>query len=192
MSGQPLEMLPHLRIAPAALVKQLTAAKAEAALLDLLLLTLGRHPAVHHLEQPARLRRQLVQRPAEGLRGQAVRHGDVIERRLDVVDSPATDHAGLHLALVLVDQRHRVDERQVFFMVSSGPGGVVEEGEPVGERVHDMEGLQQPLGVLVELEQLLPAPAGARGRRASGPRAAARGSPASAPGSRRPRARCSG
>ena len=41
-------------------------------------------------------------------------------------------------------------------MVSSSPGGVVQKGQAVGERVDDVERTQQPLRVLVQLQKVLP------------------------------------
>ena len=53
-------------------------------------------------EEAPRLGRELVERPAEDLVGEAVGHLDVIERRLDVAEPLPSMHHGLDGPLVLV------------------------------------------------------------------------------------------
>jgi hypothetical protein len=45
----------------------------------------------------------------------------------------------LYLPLVLVQQRYRLDKRQVLHMVAPGPGFVAQEGKLMGERVHHLK-----------------------------------------------------
>ena len=83
-----------------------------------------------------RLRRQLVQAAPEHFMRYRVGCLDVGQRRLDVLDAAAGDSGGLHLALVLVQQRDRVDQAQVLLVIAPRPRAVIEEGQPVGIRVH--------------------------------------------------------
>ncbi|GDC26215.1 hypothetical protein HmCmsJML231_04363 [Escherichia coli] len=60
---------------------------------------------------------------------QTVGQGDVFPRHLDVFHHlPAMLHA-LDLPLVLVQQRDRLDQRQVFHVVAPGAGFVAHERE---------------------------------------------------------------
>ena len=81
----------ELGVAPAGVLADLAAREAVGLLLDLPAPALGRDHLVDEQKQPSRLRRQLVQGPAEGLRGQPVGQGDVLQRGLDVLLALAVD-----------------------------------------------------------------------------------------------------
>ncbi len=83
---QTSEVDPQLRQPPAGGVEQLPAAKEKITLLDVEVLTLRADPPMHEIEEPPRLRRQLVEGSPERFGGEPVRRGDVVDRRLDVVD----------------------------------------------------------------------------------------------------------
>ena len=105
-------------------------------------------------EEPPRLRRQLVQAPAEDLRGEAVGEDDVVEGRFDVLDDLAVDGQALHLSLVLEEEGDGLDELEVLDVVAPHPRLLVEEGQARGEGVVDEERPEKPLGVAVDLQRL--------------------------------------
>jgi hypothetical protein len=115
-------------------------------------------PSRRSLEQPARLRRQLVEAAA----------GPPCASRVAIATSClvasmysmrcAAVHRALALALVLVEQRHRADQRQVLHVVAPRARRVVRELQLRRVRVDHDHRPQQPLRVLVQPPHLLSAP----------------------------------
>ena len=76
----------ELRIAPAGRFAHVAAREAVIGSRHLLPLALGCNHRVDRQQQPARLRRQLVERAAQHFMRKPVGHGDVGQRNLDVLD----------------------------------------------------------------------------------------------------------
>ena len=74
---QPVQMDFDLRIAPARVRPHVAPREAIVGPLHLLPLALGCNHLIDGEKQPPRLRRQLVERPAQDFMRQPVRHGDV-------------------------------------------------------------------------------------------------------------------
>ena len=83
-------------------------------------------------EQPPRLRRQLVERAAEQFGRELVGKRDVVQGGPYERNLPAPDLPGLDPPLMLMQQRDRVDKRQIFEIVAPGPGPLGGEGQLVG------------------------------------------------------------
>ncbi len=80
-------------------------------------------------QQLSGLRRHLIQRAPEYFMCQMVGQRDLLPRHLDVLyHLPAMLHA-FDLPLVLVQQRDRLDQRQIFHMVAPGARLVAHEGQ---------------------------------------------------------------
>ena len=107
-------------------------------------------------EQPARLRRQLVQAGAKHLVRQRIGARDVGRRHFDVfergVSRPGAAGHGPERPLMLVQKRDDIDQGQVLLVVAARAGAVVEEGQFPGVGIHHTQRTQQSLGVLVDLE----------------------------------------
>ena len=150
----------ELGVAPARLPADLAAGEAHPGALDPLgFRDLGHHP-VQQLEEPPRLRRQLVQAPPQDLAGEAVGELDVVQLDLEVLHGETAVLDRLHLPLVLVKERDGVDQRQVLGMVPPGPGPGVEESQGRRVGVDHRERPKQPLGVSVPADDRLPVLAG--------------------------------
>jgi hypothetical protein len=117
-------------------------------------------PLVEPGEEAPGLGRELVQRAGEDVRGQAIRGGDVGCGDLDVGERGGPAGHGLPLPLVLVEERDRVDQGEVLLVIPPGPGPAIQEAELGSEGVHHRDGRQQPLRVLMELDQPLALGAG--------------------------------
>lgn len=143
----------RLRVTPAGPRAHVAPREAHLRLLDGLRLGLVAHMLDHTGQESPRLRRQLIQAAAQHLVRDGVGLADVLGRRLDVRDGLASIEHGLHRPLVLVQQRHGVDEGEVYLMIAPRARLVTEERQPVGIRVHYRQRAQQPLGVLVQLDQ---------------------------------------
>ena len=83
---------------------------------------------------------------------QPVRRRDVVERGLDVFDGAAVLLDRADRSLVLVQQRDRADEGEILHVIAPRARPVVEERQPLGERVHDAERPQEPLRVAMQAE----------------------------------------
>ena len=99
------------------------------------LLTDRCHHVVDEPEQPAGLRRQIVHGPAQHFVGQAVGDLDVLQRHFDKFHLFAVVLGGLDRPLVLMQERHRPDQRQVLDVVAAGARLVVQEGQRFGEGI---------------------------------------------------------
>jgi hypothetical protein len=99
---------------------------------------------VEQVEQPAGLRCQLIQRPAEHLMSEGVRQRDVGRGDFDVGDLPAGVGKGAARPLMLVQQRDRRDQRQVLRMVPPGPGPLVGEAQLRGVGVMSLVSVVTP------------------------------------------------
>ena len=60
------------------------------------------------------------------------------------------------LALVLVQQRDRVDQRQVLLVIAARARAIVEEGELVRVRIDHRQRPEQPLGVAMQADDVFP------------------------------------
>src|SRR5690606_6353746 len=111
--GEPREMHLELCVAHADLLAYLATAEAVVRPRDREPVARGAHQRVELHEQRARLRRQLVEAPAEHLVADAVRELDVVARDLEVLEalSAMLDHA--HRPLMLMQERNRADEREI-------------------------------------------------------------------------------
>src|SRR5690606_6715733 len=103
------ERLPHL-----------PGREAESGRLDSLARALGARPDLELFEETTRLRRQLVQAAAEHRAGQSVGDADIVRRDLHVLERAAVTLEHPHLALVLVEERDAVDQRQVLLVIPAG------------------------------------------------------------------------
>ena len=84
---QALQMHAQLRVAPRDGLAQRTPAEAHVDALEDVAHALGAHVLVGQLQEPACLRRQLIQAAAEHVVGNAVGQRDVGQRHLDVLDA---------------------------------------------------------------------------------------------------------
>jgi hypothetical protein len=123
-------------------------------------LALSRDHLVEQRQQPPGLGSEFVQRAPQHLVGQTVGDLDVRERHLDVLDFTPVATGRLDGALELKQQRDDVDQAQVLHVVPPGPGPVVEERQMTGIRIHHRQRPQQPLGVAVERQHVLPLASG--------------------------------
>ena len=82
---------------------------------------------------------------------QPVRELDVGDGGLDVGQLDTRVGDGPVGPLVLMQQRDRPDQRQVFHVVTPGPGAAIRERQPRRERVHHRQRLEEPLRVLMRL-----------------------------------------
>ena len=87
--------------------------------------------------------------------GDAVGHRDVVGNHFDIRQRLAVMLDGVDRPLMLVQQRHRTNQRQVFHMVAAESGAVMQKGQPLGERVHHHQRPDQPLGILVEFADVV-------------------------------------
>ena len=149
---QASEMHLQLRVAPLGLLTHVTATEAIIDAIQALLLAGVRHHDVDQVQKPAGLGRQFIQGPAQHFMGKLVGDGDVVRSDFDVLDLLALMFHGLHLTLVLVQESHSTDQRQVLGMVTSSAGFIIQEGEMLGIGIGDQQGLQEPLGVTVDGE----------------------------------------
>jgi hypothetical protein len=108
------------------------------------------HQFLDDAEHSTGLRRQLIERAAEHVVRERVCARDVGERYLDVLDRLAPPLEPFDLALVLVQERNRVDQRQVLRVISPCTSAVVEERELLGIGIDDREWSQESLHVAVQ------------------------------------------
>ncbi len=153
---QALEMHAHLRVAPAREGAHVAAAKVKVLAAHLMLPAGLRDHAVQRQEEPARLWGQLVEGPAQDLVGQVVRHRDVVQRHLDERHDLAVMLHRVHRPLILVQQRDGADKGQVLQVIPPRARTVVQEGQLSREGVGDEERPQEPLRVLVDLQERAP------------------------------------
>ena len=86
---------------------------------------------------------------------QPIGDGDVPRRDLDVLHELPRRRRMLHrlvLPLVLVQERDRANERQVFHMVPPAARAAVQERQPVREGIGHQHRIQKPLRVPVHRE----------------------------------------
>ena len=141
----------QLRVPPAGLLAHLASREAHVARADALRPRHLRHHHLHEMEQPSRHRRKLVEAPTEHLVGQSVRDRDVLPRRLHVFHPPPRVLHTLHLTLVLMQKRHRSDQRQVLHVIPPRPRSRIHEAQLLRVRIHDGKRPQEPLRVLLHL-----------------------------------------
>ncbi len=129
---EPLQVHPQLRIGEPRVLAHFAAAKAVFGARELLGRARGRHHLDNAREHPPRLRRQLIEAAAQDFVGQGIRLRDVLPRRLDVFEGRTLLLYGPTVSLVLMQQRDRVDQGQVFLVVAPRAGFVREERELIG------------------------------------------------------------
>src|SRR6185437_10784896 len=83
--------------------------------------------------------------------GELVGKLDIVQRHLHVLDHPIHRLGGLHLTLVLVQERDGFDQREILLVIAPSARRSIEEGELLGIGVHDRERSQQPLRILMDL-----------------------------------------
>jgi hypothetical protein len=98
---------------------------------------------------------QFVECPAQHFIHQLVGLLDVVGRDLDVMQHRAVSAQGFDLALVLMQQGDAVYQVEVFFMVATGAGLVVLKPQLLGVRIDHGQWFEQPLGILVQGDQLV-------------------------------------
>ncbi len=108
--GEPREVDLQLRVAPAGVLAHLAAAKAVVSSPDLSSRALLLDHVHHQREQPACLRRQLIERVAEHFMRQLVGERDVLQCRLQVAEGLAFVFRGTQHPLMLVQQCDHIDE----------------------------------------------------------------------------------
>ena len=132
---EPVQVHPQLRIREPRVLAQLAAAKAVRRTRHILSTALRIDHFDHARKNPAGLRRQLIERATQDLVRQGVRLLDVRKRRLDVLDRLAVLSCSAPRALILMQERDRIDEGQIFFVIAPRTGLVREEREPIGVRI---------------------------------------------------------
>ena len=124
---------------PTGALAHLAAAEAEVCARHLLRAALALDHLADEAEEAPRLRRQLIERAAQHL----VREPLASAMSSSVTSMYSIDCAAvrrrLHLALVLVQQRDRLDQRQVLLVIAPRARAVIEEGQPLGVRIHDRQ-----------------------------------------------------
>jgi len=113
----------------------LPAAKAKITPIHPQLLRPLRHQLLDQAQEPPRLRRQLVQAPAQHVVREAVRCRNVFARHLDVPNRFTQMLRGLHWSLVLMQQRDRADQRQVLHVIAPRPRLVIQKRQLPRERI---------------------------------------------------------
>ena len=75
------------------------------------------------------------------------------ERHLDVLDALAVLGGAFDLALVLVQERERVDQREILLVIAPQARALIRERQRIGVGVSHRDRPQQPLRVLMDFEQ---------------------------------------
>jgi len=140
----------QLCVAPAAVLAHLPPREPDLA--SITVASLNADVGVEIVEQSTGLRWQLIERAAEDIVGDTVGDLDVGSGGFDVDDLDAINDHRRADSLVLMQKRDRPNQRQIFGVIATRPGGCVGESELLGERVDDRDRLQESLGVLVDLD----------------------------------------
>src|SRR5712692_7250598 len=147
-------MHPQLRVTPTDRLAQRTAAKTVSAALDARAFALADDVAFNELKEPSRLRRQLIERASEHFVRERIRERNVGERRLEVLDRLAVAHGRLYLALPLVQERDRVDQGQILFVIATRARRLVGKRQGLRVGIQHFERPQEPLRVPVQFLNL--------------------------------------
>lgn len=101
----------HLEVGPARMFAHVAATKTVIAAGDRLCRALSLDHRRHQHEQPPGLRGEFIERAAERLMREVVRHLDVTQRDLDILDALAVLGGTFDFSLVLMQERQRIDQR---------------------------------------------------------------------------------
>jgi hypothetical protein len=126
-------------------IAQLTPCKAHGTALDRTFLHPLRHEPLHLAQQPPCLRRQFVQRTPKHLVRQTIRQDDVRRHHLDVLDRLAGMRGRVDRALMLMQQRNRIDQRQILRVIAPQAHAITRKRQVLRKRIHDGQRPQQLL-----------------------------------------------
>ena len=103
-----------------------------------------------------RLKGSLIERAPEHRLNQFLRQLHIFKRRLDELQRALAFGHALDRALLLIEQCDRADQGQILHVIAARARQIVGERQTIGIGIHHGQGFQQPLRVLVQLQEHFP------------------------------------